>query len=124
MARRQPVDSWRGRRGRSVSAWLAIVALLLNGLLPIGFSLAPAADTPAIGFCGHPPAPDHKQRLPGAAHCIYCLVAPVGPVPIPVPTLAAPRLLGVVVLPASRPRLIDRPKRFAAAQPRGPPGVA
>ncbi|MGH7061213.1 MAG: DUF2946 family protein [Stellaceae bacterium] len=121
--RRQHVDNWSGRRGRSFSAWLAIVALLFNGLLPTGFSLAPAADAPQIGFCGRAPAPDHKQKLPAGAHCIYCLVAAVGPAPTPMPALASAQLVGIVVLPASRPRLIDRPPPFTAAQPRGPPAA-
>jgi hypothetical protein len=114
----------RGRRsggGRNLVGWLAIVALLLDGLLPTGFSLAPADDAAAIGFCGGAPAPARKQP-PGGAHCIYCFVAPVGPAPMP--TLAASQFFGIVVLPALRRRLAGRAAPFAAAQPRGPPAAA
>jgi hypothetical protein len=107
-----------------LAGWLAIVALLLDGLLPAGFSLAPAADTPTIGFCGSAPAPAHKQLPPGGAHCIYCLVAPVGPAPAAMPPLAAPQLAGRIDLPRLRPRLAERPTPFAAAQARGPPAAA
>lgn len=117
-------NPWRGGRGRRFAGWLAIVALLLDGLLPTGFSLAPAADIPALGFCGSAPAPGHKQLPPAGAHCIYCLVAPVGPAPAPLLSLAAPQFAGIIALPLLRPRLVERPAPFAAAQPRGPPAAA
>jgi hypothetical protein len=116
--------SCRGSRQRSLSAWLAIVALLLDGLLPTGFSLAPAADTPVIGFCGSAPAPAQERSLPGGAHCIYCLVAAIGPAPAPMPALEAQRSVTVVILPAWHRRLVKRTVPLAAAQPRGPPAVA
>ncbi len=115
------VDSRSNRRRRGFSAWLAIVALLLEALLPAGFAVAAPADTPVIGFCGKGPAPGQNELPPAGAHCIYCLVAAVGPAPAAMPPLAAPQFVDVVALPPFRRRLVDRPAPFAAAQPRGPP---
>jgi len=111
----------KGRRWRGWSAWLAILALLLDALLPAGFALAASTDVSAIGFCGSGPAPAHKQLPPATPHCIYCLVAAVGPLPAQTPRLGAPRFVGVAVVPFVPCWLIDRPAPFVAARPRGPP---
>lgn len=102
-------------------AWLAILAVLLDTLLPAGFSAAAPSAAPPIGFCGSAPA---QKSLPAGAHCIYCFVVPVGPAPPPIPTLRLPQAVGIAVVSPVRPRIGLRPAAFAAAQPRGPPPAA
>ena len=107
------------------AAWLAIVALLVDMLLPAGIGLAmPPVAPAAIGYCGSAPRPDHPPAVPDGRHCIYCLVAPIGPTPEPPPAPAPLRFIGVAVAPSSG-HALTRPQRpYAAAQPRGPPGSA
>ncbi len=127
MSDRQPRTG--ASRRRNASAWLAVVALLVNVLLPSAlFVAAPDTPTTSIGFCGAAHgnfAPDGGPAVPAAGHhCIFCLVAGVAPGPAPAPNLAAPRLIGAAELPALPVHRASRHVSFAAAQPRGPPLAA
>jgi len=109
---------WRRRRGL---AWLGIVALLINALLPAALSAVPAAGAGlAAGMCGHPP--DRSPLLPGAAvhQCpLCCLVA--APSPPPAAGLLRLRLVIAAVAAAAA---APSPSPYRAAQPRGPPDRA
>lgn len=118
------IAAYRRRRTQPrIRAWLAILALLLDTLLPASFSAAAPAAGPPIGFCGSAPAPAQKS-LPAGAHCIYCFVVPVGPTPPATPALRLPQAVGIAFVSSVRPRIGLRPAPFAAAQPRGPPPPA
>jgi hypothetical protein len=109
---------WRRRAGL---AWLAVVALLINALLPAALSAAPAGGF-AAGMCGH--APDRAPLLPvGAAHdCALCCVA-AAPPRLPPAEFAGLDVAGAaeIVVPAAAPPAFS-PCR--APQPRGPPDRA
>lgn len=115
-----------GRRRLAGPAWLAVVALLINLLLPTALSGVAAQNAPdaGIGFCGGTPANSGSGHTPGAPlryHCIYCLVAAVGPAPVSPTTPGPPRLLDPAAVVAPTAALPRRHIAFAAAQPRGPP---
>jgi Protein of unknown function (DUF2946) len=115
------------RQRQNGPAWLAVIALLANVLVPSAlFVTAPGTPTTNIGFCGAAHgkiAPIGGPAVPAAGdHCIFCLVA--GVAPGPAPELAAPRLIGTAELLALPIHRASRHVSFAAAQPRGPPAAA
>ncbi len=117
------------RRRRDGMAWLAVIALLVNVLLPAALlAAAPGASTTGVGFCGAAHgnfAPAGGPTVPAVGHhCILCLVAGVAPAPAPPASLAAPRFVGTADAPSLPIRPAPHCVPFAAAQPRGPPVAA
>src|SRR5690348_3829447 len=114
------------KRRRGV-AWLAILALLINALMPASLAAASAGQgsEAVTGWCGSGPAghqPENGSTPPVCNHCILCSVASGF-----APTMAGVRasaLLATAILgdiaPAAPPFL----SAHNAAQPRGPPAAA
>jgi hypothetical protein len=114
----------RQRRRPSVS-WLAVLALLINALLPASLTATTAGKSreAGSGWCGSGPA-DHqpvKDAAPAACdHCILCSTATGFPPPVAA-SIGLPALLAMAspgdIAVADPPRL----SIFGLAQPRGPP---
>jgi hypothetical protein len=119
---------WRTR-----FAWLAIVALLSNGLLPSAFAVGVGSvasrnnSTVWLSFCGASPARDAPARgKPGlfVHHCALC--AAVQHV-LPPPRQATPVTAPVSVDVALSRSCVKEPSislRNHRAQPRAPPAAA
>src|ERR1044071_4280969 len=65
-------------------AWLAIAGLLISVLLPTAVFVGAAGGSQATasGFCGAARGgsmPGDQPSMPTRQHCVYCLVAAVGP---------------------------------------------
>jgi hypothetical protein len=126
------VHAWAGRTSRhrrrfARIAWLAVVALLLDALLPAALAVAAPLDRQApngayCGAIGHGPGSNRTPATAPRHHCIFCLVAAAGTAP---PTVPAMTTWPSAALPAGddlrRHGLPRQRAAFASAQPRGPP---
>jgi hypothetical protein len=113
------------KRRNAVAAWLAIVALLIDGLLPTAVSAAiPDAAAP-IAVCSAAagvPSPGRTAPTLPTRHCALCAGIAVALLPSRPSGLAARLLAGaghpaIVLTAAVRTRHFE----YAAAQPRAPP---
>jgi len=115
-------------RFHACAAWLAIVALLIDGLLPTAVSAARSDDAAPRALCsaaaGVPPHGKSAPALP-ARHCALCAGVFVGLLPSRQGRLAA-RLLASAAPLAVGAAVAATPGRadYAAAQPRAPPRAA
>jgi hypothetical protein len=113
-------------RGHVRVAWLAVVALLIDGLLPSALAVAagPNAAGPLALCSAAPNAPSPSRQAPvlPARHCALCAGWFIGLLPHRPDGLIAPlpgetAALGVVASVAAGSERADYP----AAQPRAPP---
>jgi hypothetical protein len=110
---------------RASLAWLAVLALLINALLPASLTAAAAGTSreAASGWCGsghadHQPAKNTAPAL--CDHCILCSAASGFPPPV----AANGGLPGMIAtVPPVGIAVADPPALsvFGSAQPRGPP---
>jgi hypothetical protein len=116
--------SRRGRR-RNAATWIAIVALLINALLPAELAAAmPAPDAIAFGICHGSPAPGLPGGQPAdlpVHHCPLCLAVSIALPPRGTPALAAPAVAEASGYPLPFLAAAQMPVRHPAAQPRAPP---
>jgi len=113
------------KRFHAVAAWLAIVALLIDGLLPTAVTAArPDAATP-LALCSAAagaPLPGKPQPILPVRHCALCAAFFAGLLPSRLGGLAAPRLAGAAHPLISRSlTAAARHTDYSAAQPRAPP---
>jgi len=112
------------KRYHSLAAWLAIVALLIDGLLPTAVSAAVgggAAEHAVLCTATGESLPgEHAPTLP-TRHCALCVVTAVGV--FPSGPGAFTRLLAGAALPAIVPAFAVTAKHlaYASAQSRAPP---
>jgi hypothetical protein len=114
----------RQQRRASV-AWLAVLALLINALLPASLTATAAGKSRAAGsgWCGSGLA-DHqpvKDAAPAVCdHCILCSTASGFPSPVgtdvEMPSLVVIATRGVIASAGPPPS-----SAYSPAQPRGPP---
>ena len=110
-------------------AWLAVVALLINALLPSTLTGLSAAERPALAaaFCGHVPAnPPPGLPLPAPCdhQCPLCCLAPPGCPPPSGVGVAVPGLVGAAALAAAPEGPAPFHFTYGSPQPRGPPATA
>ena len=116
------------QRQRDASlAWLAVVALLINALLPVGLSGIPTGRGSGLiaGFCGH--APDYPPPglpLPHEDHCPLCCTTPFGAPPIDGVKMTGPSLIDDIALALAPTAPGRRFFPYESPQPRGPPTLA
>jgi hypothetical protein len=116
------------KRCPAYAVWFAIVALLIDGLLPTAVAAAKPDAAASSVLCsaaaGIPQPAKDAPTLP-ARHCALCAAFFVGLVPSRPSGLAARRLAGVAHRGAapSAAGKTGRPQ-YAAAQPRAPPVAA
>jgi hypothetical protein len=119
-----------GRRRRHAGlAWLAVLALLIEALLPTAIAAVAALDPAAAGgslYCGATPAEPGpaKQSRTAPHHCILCLAATNGLAPGHPPAAPAPRFAEIAVAAFASSEGLSEPLAYMAAQPRGPPVAA
>jgi hypothetical protein len=114
------------RRFHRLAAWLAIVALLIDGLLPTTVSAAASRDAGVrLALCsatvGDSLPGKHAPTLP-TRHCALCAAMTAGLIPSRDGGLVA-RLFAGAANPAIAPS-VENPTRganYASAQPRAPP---
>jgi len=104
MTGRKPAAHTTGSRCKGAIAWLAVLALLINALIPASLAVAGGQDAPALsGWCGaglgHQPAK-------------------------PDPHAGAPTPITVPIRPGLAPDVLRQVLRNKSAQPRGPPSTA
>jgi len=113
------------KRCHLLAAWLAIVALLIDGLLPTAVSAAvgrgAAEHAVLCTGAGESVPGKHAPTLP-TRHCALCVVTAVGIFPTG-PGAFATRLLAGATLPAIAPGFEVTAKHlaYASAQSRAPP---
>jgi hypothetical protein len=113
------------RRRHAGLAWLAIVSLLLEALLPTAFAAA-AAGLEADGsrsYCGASGGDSgpSKQSRAAPRHCVFCLAAVPGLAPGYLPSVLAPGFAGIAVAGPVGGEMIRGSLARRWAQPRGPP---
>ena len=116
----------RRPRRRAGPAWLAIVSLLLQALLPTGLVAAAGFDRSAEAtrfYCGATDGRQAPAKEKGTAqrHCVLCLATAIGVAPATAPALPRPRLAEAVVGGVAASDSVPELSRYTAAQPRGPP---
>lgn len=115
------------RRRRAPLGWLAVLAVLINALLPAALSGVPAvgASAGAAGFCGRAPeSPPPGLPVECEHHCpLCCTVPPSAPPPRSV-RIAAPRPAGEVKLAAVPEAPAPTLFPYGSPRPRGPPARA
>ncbi len=109
-----------------IAAWLALMAMVLNGLWPLLAHAAPGGFVaPVCSTVGSPPpgadAPvGNNHGKPGAAHCPFCIFggdhSPALTAQIHVSAALRPAGQAVAIGRAAEPSFL-----FLAAAPRGPP---
>jgi hypothetical protein len=114
------------KRVHLIAAWLAIVALLIDGLLPTAVSAAALPDRAApVALCGATAGDTAPGRAPPtlpAHRCALCAVWAIGLLPSRAQALTARISDGdaLAVIVRSTP-YSARQTAYAAAQPRAPP---
>lgn len=112
------------KRPRAEIAWLAVVALLINALLPASLAAVARAQENVSGWCGtHPPGHGTKQD-PAAPLCDRCLLcfSPTTVLGPPVPAGASvPAQIAIPVTRSIALKLAAPRPSYRPAQPRGPP---
>ena len=114
------------RQRDAALAWLAVVALLINALLPVGLSGIPTGRASGLiaGFCGH--APDYPPSglpLPPEHHCPLCCATPSGTPPIDASKITGPSLIDHIAIALALTAPGQRPFPHGSPQPRGPPSL-
>jgi len=113
------------RYRRSGLTWLAILAVLVDALVPTAVSAAAKADPLAAGriYCGATPSqPNPVKQSPAVPHhCVFCLAAAIGLLPGYAPAVPAPPLTEIAVAAFAISEAAPKPLANSAAQPRGPP---
>jgi hypothetical protein len=110
--------------------WLAILAVLVDGLLPTAVAAATGADhaPPPLALCSSAPgAPLPGKNLPALPirHCALCATFFVGLLPGRPGALTARRLAGTAHPSIARAfAAADQRADYRAAQPRAPPQAA
>ena len=112
-----------GKQRRPGIVWLAVLALLINALVPASLAIAAGQGREAAGWCGTAHGgsqPGNGSPTPFCDHCAVCGVA-FGLEP-PIATDAVARLpiamsIGGSLAPTALPRL----SAYRPSQPRGPP---
>jgi hypothetical protein len=104
--------------------WLAILALLIDALLPTAISAA--ADAPASAtsiYCGSTPGKHGptKQSPATPHHCALCLAITTALAPGHLMAVPAPRFAEIAVAGFANSEAAPAPIAYAAPQPRGPP---
>jgi hypothetical protein len=126
MTGRAPLSPRARRRCGRVSRarlWLAVLALLINALLPPAISLAAAAAEPAA-LCRAAPHGGKSDPATAPRHCALCLAAVTGAGPLPdLALLPPPRNGRAQPLDLAALSGVPRAARIAAL-PRGPPRPA
>ncbi|HEX3535899.1 MAG TPA: DUF2946 family protein [Stellaceae bacterium] len=115
------------KRRRGI-AWLAVLALLINALVPTSLAAAAAGQGPATvsGWCGTGPGghpPDRGSAPPICNHCILCTAASAFAPPVAT-GIRAPARLATAAPGGITPDSAAFPHAYVAAQPRGPPAVS
>ena len=114
----------KNRRRHPGLAWLAILALLIDTLLPTAISAAADASPSATGiYCGATPGKHGptKQSRTAPHHCALCLAVTTGLPPGHRVAVLAPRFVEMAVAAFAVSDAVPEPLAYAAAQPRGPP---
>ena len=116
------------RRRRAGLTWLAILALLVDALVPTAVSAVAETDPLAAGrvYCGATPSqPNPVKQTPAVQHhCVFCLAAATGLLPGYVPAVSAPPFAAIAVAAFAISEAAPEPAAYSAAQPRGPPVAA
>jgi hypothetical protein len=122
--------SIRTRRRRARIAWLAVLALLINALIPASFTVAAAAGQGREVMSGWCDAAYGDQR-PGndvapvsCRCCVLCATAAIGLEPPAVTGAVLPRLIATLAGGYSTPAEPAQRHAYRLAQPRGPPAQA
>jgi len=116
------------RRRRSLSAWIAILAMMIDALLPTTVSASaviPGAPVPIIAICGGAGSAPVKQDVPlPMRHCTLCCGLVFNLTPSRQEYLTSRRIVGLAhaSVQSYAPRA-QRPIRNNV-QPRAPPGLA
>jgi hypothetical protein len=119
------------RRAHLFTVWLAIVALLLDGLLPTAVSamaMNPASPLPLCSAASGNSFPDRApQNLP-TRHCTLCAICAGCPIGV-FPHSASGGLIVRISTGAAHPVITpsttkNRRTAYATAQPRAPPATA
>ena len=118
----------RRQKRRCGVAWLAVLALLINALVPASLAVASALHSAEAmsGWCGT--SPDGHQPTKGAApvicnHCILCAAAS-GLAPPGATAAVAPAPTAILIAGGVTPATLPRLSAYRPAQPRGPPVAA
>ena len=116
------------QKPRRTVAWLAILALLIQALVPASLAAAAALQGPrnASGWCGTGPGghePDSGSPPPVCNHCILCAVS-TGFAPTAATGVAAPAPISILIGSGIAEAALPRPLLYHQAQPRGPPVAA
>jgi hypothetical protein len=115
------------KRRRGI-AWLALLALLINALVPASLaagSVRPGPDT-VSGWCGSGAAGHLPAKEPATAichHCILCTAAS-GLTPPLEPGIGLPVLIAMTVRAGIASTDAAPRSAYSPAQPRGPPAAA
>jgi hypothetical protein len=115
------------KRFHACAAWLAIVALLIDGLLPTAVAAARPDSAAPLALCsaaaGAPP-PGKPQPVLPVRHCALCAAFFTGLLPSRLGGLAAPRFAGAAHPLVNRSlTAAARHADYSAAQPRAPPSA-
>lgn len=113
-----------GRRRRAGIAWLAVLALLINALVPASLAIAAGQGREAVsGWCGTAhgsPQPGNGAAAPFCDHCAVCAVA-FGLEPPAATGTVAPTPIAISVGSLFTPIALPRLSAYRPSQPRGPP---
>jgi hypothetical protein len=124
---RQRTRAYGGSNRHAALAWLPIVALLINALMPAGFAAAPAPQAPLAAsgaFCGATPGETGpaKQIPLTRHHCVLCLAAAAGGLlPTPQPALLPRQYTETATEGFLAWQIAPTRFAYASARPRGPP---
>ena len=127
MTGRKPAAHTTGSRCKGAIAWLAVLALLINALIPASLAVAGGQDAPALsGWCGaglgHQPAKPDPATV--CNHCILCAPTATALGPPAAAQAGAPTPITVPIRPGLAPDVLRQVLRNKSAQPRGPPSTA
>jgi len=113
-----------GKRRRAGIVWLAVLALLLNALVPASLAIAAGQGREAMaGWCGtthNSPQPGNGSATPFCDHCAVCAVA-LGLDPSAATGAVARLPIAMSVGGRLSPTALPRLSAYRPAQPRGPP---
>ena len=124
---RQRAQAYGSKNSHAGLAWLAIVALLINALVPTAISAASVAGTVIAGhgaLCGAGSGGTGpvKETPPAPHHCICCLGGAIGGfLPTRAPTLSQREYGAAIIKEFATDAAIPRRVAYGAPQPRGPP---
>lgn len=116
----------RTGNGRRIGiAWVAVLALLINALVPASWAAAAGqSGQPSSGWCGTGRHGDAPLKAPAPSLCDRCLlcVAPASGLEPPVPTrVGTPARIATPIRLAVTMTAVAKQSPYDSAQPRGPP---